>query len=53
MLRSERGQGLAEYALILALVVVVAVVTLALLGDQVALIFSNIADALSGPFTPP
>lgn len=51
MNRSE-GQGLAEYALILALVVVVAVVALALLGDQIGAIFSNIANALSEPLAP-
>lgn len=52
-MRNDSGQGLAEYALILALVVVVAVVTLLLLGDQIAIIFSNIANALSGPFSSP
>ena len=49
---NDRGQGLAEYALILALVVVVAVVALALLGSQIGAIFSSIADALSAPLTP-
>lgn len=53
MFRSESGQGLAEYALILALVVVVAVVALALLGGQISAIFSSIANALQGPLTPP
>ncbi len=35
-LRSDRGQGLAEYALILALIAIVAVVSLIFLGSQVS-----------------
>jgi Flp pilus assembly pilin Flp len=41
--RSERGQGLAEYALILALIVVVAVVALVFLGTNISSILSTIA----------
>lgn len=45
---SERGQGLVEYALILVLVAVVAVVILALLGEQVAATFNCLVIELQG-----
>lgn len=35
-LRSERGQGLAEYALILGLIAIVAIVSLLYLGSQIS-----------------
>jgi Flp pilus assembly pilin Flp len=41
-----RGQGLAEYALILALVAIVAVIALTLLGDQIAAILSSLGESL-------
>jgi pilus assembly protein Flp/PilA len=34
--RDERGQGLAEYALILALIAVIAIVALIFMGSQVS-----------------
>ena len=40
--RSDRGQGLAEYALILALIAIVAIVALIFLGGQVSKILSNV-----------
>jgi len=45
--RSEEGQGLVEYALILVLVAVVVIVILALLGPTIGNIFSNIGKSLS------
>jgi pilus assembly protein Flp/PilA len=42
----DRGQGLVEYALILALVAVVVIAGLILLGPQIASIFSNISSNL-------
>ena len=42
-LRDERGQGLAEYALILALIVVLSIVALVFLGTQISTILSTIA----------
>ena len=42
----EKGQGLVEYALILVLVAIVVIVVLAILGPQIANIFSQIAKAL-------
>lgn len=44
---SERGQGLVEYALILALVAVAAVVVLALAGPAVGNVFSNVVYQLN------
>jgi pilus assembly protein Flp/PilA len=42
----ERGQGLAEYALILALIAVVAVIALLFLGNQVSQILSTVGDSI-------
>lgn len=44
--RSSRGQGLVEYALIIALVAVVVIAALIILGPQIAIIFDNISSAL-------
>jgi pilus assembly protein Flp/PilA len=44
--RTERGQGMVEYALILALVSIVAIVVLLLLGPAVADIFQRITTEL-------
>lgn len=43
----EEGQGLVEYALILVLVAVVVIAILALLGPQIANIFSRITNGLT------
>jgi len=42
----EDGQGLAEYALILALIAIVAIVALIFLGTQVSTILSSVGDSL-------
>jgi pilus assembly protein Flp/PilA len=42
LIRSEKGQGLAEYALILALIAIVCIVVLAFLGTQIQDILSTI-----------
>jgi len=42
MRRDEEGQGLAEYALILALIAIVAIVALVFLGGQISSILSTI-----------
>lgn len=44
----ETGQGLVEYALILVLVAVIVIAILALIGPQIANIFSQVTDGLSG-----
>ena len=41
-LPSEQGQGIVEYALLLALVTLVVIVILALLGPAIGNVFSNL-----------
>jgi pilus assembly protein Flp/PilA len=48
MLRNQKGQGLTEYALIIALVAIVAVAALTLLGGQIDTIFGSITTELGG-----
>jgi pilus assembly protein Flp/PilA len=45
-LRSQSGQGLAEYALILGLVAVVAIVSMTLMGNNIDGMLSTLANAL-------
>jgi pilus assembly protein Flp/PilA len=45
-LRDEDGQGLAEYALILALIAIIAIAALIFLGSQIASILSTIGAAI-------
>jgi pilus assembly protein Flp/PilA len=47
--RDERGQGLVEYALIIALVSIVAIAALILLGTAVSDILQLVADCLATP----
>ena len=47
--RSEKGQGLVEYALIIVLVSIVVIVALGLLGDQVTAVFTTISNKLANP----
>jgi pilus assembly protein Flp/PilA len=42
----EDGQGLAEYALILALIAIIAIVALIFLGGQVSSILSNVGSSV-------
>ena len=42
----EDGQGLAEYALILALIAVIAIAALIFLGGQISQVLSSIGNAL-------
>jgi pilus assembly protein Flp/PilA len=42
----EEGQGLAEYALILALIAIIAIVALIFLGGQVSTILSKVGDSI-------
>lgn len=44
--RKEEGQGMVEYALIIALIAIVVIAALILLGPQIAEIFENITDRL-------
>ena len=44
--RDEEGQGLAEYALILALIAIVAIIALIFLGGQVSGILSTVGSSI-------
>lgn len=44
----EQGQGLVEYALILVMVALVVIAILAILGPQIANVFSRVTSGLSG-----
>ena len=44
--RDEEGQGLAEYALILALIAIVAIIALIFLGNQVSTILSTVGSSI-------
>ncbi len=46
LLRSDKGQGMVEYALILVLIAVVVIVVLIVLGNQVQNVFCNISGAM-------
>jgi Flp pilus assembly pilin Flp len=47
--RQEKGQTLIEYALIIALIVIVVIGAMALLGPQIAVIYNNITNRLVVP----
>ena len=44
--KDEDGQGLAEYALILALIAIVAIIALIFLGSQVSSILSSVGSSI-------
>ena len=44
--RDEEGQGLAEYALILALIAIVAIVALIFLGGEISKILSTVGKSV-------
>lgn len=46
-IRNEKGQGMAEYALILVLVSIVAIVALSALGRSITDVFNEIVATLS------
>jgi pilus assembly protein Flp/PilA len=46
LVRDDDGQGLAEYALILALIAIVAIIGLLFLGGQVSTILSTVGDSV-------
>ena len=46
VLRNDDGQGLAEYALILALIAIIAIVALIFMGNQVSHKLSTIGSAI-------
>jgi pilus assembly protein Flp/PilA len=44
--RSDEGQGLAEYALILALIAIIAIIALIFLGSQISSQLSNVGNSI-------
>jgi pilus assembly protein Flp/PilA len=46
LLRSKKGQGLAEYALILALIALVVIGAVIALGSQIQTIMQGVADGI-------
>jgi len=44
--RDDEGQGLAEYALILALIAIIAIVALIFLGGKVSAILSSVGNSV-------
>ena len=44
--RDQEGQGLAEYALILALIAIVAIVALLFLGGEISKILSTVGSSI-------
>ena len=49
----ESGQGMTEYALILALVSIGAIVVLGLMREQIVAVFQNITNSLTNAQTTP
>ncbi len=47
-LKSEKGQGMVEYGLIIALVAIVVIAAIVLLGGNLTGIFNKTANTLSG-----
>ena len=45
-LKRDEGQGLAEYALILALIAIVAIIALIFLGNQVSVTLSTVGKSI-------
>jgi Flp pilus assembly pilin Flp len=44
--KGERGQDLAEYALLIGLLALIVVIVVTLLGQQISIVFQNITDIL-------
>ena len=47
MIRREEGQGMVEYALLIVLISIAALVVLVLIGPQISTIFSQVNSALA------
>ena len=45
--RSEKGQDLAEYALLIGLIALIVILAVTLLGNQISIVFSQIAYNIS------
>ena len=49
MVRGREGQTLTEYALILVLIAIAAILAMVFLGSQISRIFSSIGSSLTAP----
>ena len=45
--KGEKGQDLAEYALLLGLIALIVILVVTLLGQQISVVFSNITQGLA------
>ncbi len=52
LFREEEGQGLVEYALIIALIAVACIVAITPVREAIKTVFGNIVDGLNGTVTP-
>lgn len=46
-LRTERGASMVEYALLVVLIAIIAIVAVQIAGEQVSVAFSTVADGLT------
>jgi Flp pilus assembly pilin Flp len=46
LLRREEGQDLTEYALLIALIVIIAIIAIAILGQEISNVLSAVASTL-------
>ncbi|MGI6606926.1 MAG: Flp family type IVb pilin [Peptococcia bacterium] len=53
LVREEKGQGMAEYGLILALVAVAVIAALVVLGPTIAEKIRGVSDSIENPPDPP
>ena len=52
LISDESGQGMTEYALILALVAIGAIAAMTLLSDEIVAVFESVTDALEAALLP-
>ena len=50
--KGEKGQDLAEYALLIGLIALIVILVVSLLGQQISIIFSNITSQLGASIAP-
>lgn len=48
MIRSEKGQGMTEYIIIVALIAIAAIGVITVFGNNLRILFANSANALAG-----
>ncbi|MGH7930431.1 MAG: Flp family type IVb pilin [Candidatus Binatia bacterium] len=48
-LDNDRGASMVEYALLVVLIAIIAIVAVQIAGEEVSTAFSSVADGLAGP----